>query len=152
MSTDLVPTEMAIVGDPEHVAMALRVQHRRGRLLTAPSAIRYQGLADGRVATRVSLMLPPTATVPAPVRTSPRRRLLAWGDRHPIGMALAFVLTLLLIALSLIALLMTLLAEAMVAAGGIALGAVALAVFVLIAASGSGGHQSGYGYHWTKCQ
>lgn len=163
MTTDLVPTTRTIVGDPDHIAMVLRIQHQRGNLLTDPRTIVPRLLDSGSYAVKVELRSAPEAVkagVPAE-RLALRARLRAWDRANPtsgaIAKALAFVLALTALAGGIIVGLIALLSEALSAVAGYA-GLGLLAVFVVVALlvggarSGHTSHADGYGFHWTKCK
>lgn len=161
VGTDLVPKRVPIIGNRDEVAMVLRVQHERGRLLTDPAHIRPVMLPDGRYQVDVQLLVKtePRTQPPAPHRSplralaDARRSALAFGDRHPIVTALIFVLSLFGLGLGLIVALVKMLGDELLQAAGYAVGGlVVFAVFALISLGGDKGHKAGYGYHYTKCK
>jgi hypothetical protein len=96
--TDLVPTDVPIVGHPDEIAMVLRTAAHRGNLLTDPRRITPRRLADGRHAVKVRMLMPRQ-----PVRARARR----WFATHEVAGAMvkafAFVMTLAAIGVALLA-------------------------------------------------
>jgi hypothetical protein len=70
-NTDLAP--MPIVGYPDEVAMALRQQHRLGRLAGDPRTMPRHQMGDGRIAVEAVLRVP----APERPRDNPFHQVLA---------------------------------------------------------------------------